>query len=239
MDCSTSSVVGLSSPSTVTDGASNVTGTCGTTGYTGTVTLSCGTGTGILSASPSICACDTGAGYSLVGGVCISTCSYNVTGVSPTTGTVTGSSGFLTCTSNATNHYVSSYAYTCSGGAAITGTCACATGYSGAGCSTCDSANGYTSGGGGTSVLGCSVPAGSGPTLTVVAQGTTSTACDSSGYAGTLSYTCSTVGVPIAIGTPCIQTCTITPPTVTADTSVSGSTIYKFVYLDNYIQMGK
>jgi len=49
MDCSTSSVVGLSSPSTVSDGASGVTGTCGTTGYTGTVTLSCGSGTGIIS----------------------------------------------------------------------------------------------------------------------------------------------------------------------------------------------
>ncbi|MES2961012.1 MAG: prepilin-type N-terminal cleavage/methylation domain-containing protein [Pseudomonadota bacterium] len=68
MDCSTASVVGLSSPSIVTQGASGVTGTCGT-GYVGTVTLGCSAGTLVLSASPTMCACDTG--YYLLGGVCV------------------------------------------------------------------------------------------------------------------------------------------------------------------------
>ena len=87
MDCSTSSIVGLFSPATVADGASNVTGTSGATGYAGTVTLSCGAGTGQISASSS-CGCDTPSGYSPSGGVCISNCNYTVTGGSPSAGTV-------------------------------------------------------------------------------------------------------------------------------------------------------
>ncbi|MES2962102.1 MAG: LamG-like jellyroll fold domain-containing protein, partial [Pseudomonadota bacterium] len=138
MDCSTASVTGLSSPSTVSDGASGVSGTCGTTGYTGTVTLGCPAGTGVLSASPTICGCDTFGGYSSSGGVCIADCSYTLTGGSPTTGTVSAGTAILNC--NTASHYSSSgYTYTCSGGAAITATCACATGYTGSGCSTCDS----------------------------------------------------------------------------------------------------
>jgi hypothetical protein len=203
MNCSTASVVGLSSPSTVVDGTST-TGTCGVTGYSGTVALSCGSGTGVLSASPSMCGC--AAGYSLLGGVCTPTCSYAVTGGSPSTGSVTSGSGIINC-NTASNYSSSGYAYTCSGGTAITGTCACATGYTGAGCSACDAANGYMSSGG-ACVPTCTIPLGSGTTLTRVALGTTSTVCNSSGYAGTLTYTCSTGGSPISVVTTCLQTCT-------------------------------
>ena len=142
MGCSTSNVVGLSSPSIVADGAS-ITGTCATTGYSGTVNLSCGSGTGVLSATPSMCGCDSGAGYSLSGGVCVRNCNYNVTGASPATGTVQSGSGIITC--NTANNYSSNgFAYNCSGGTAITGTCDCEAGYTGTGCSTCDADNGYT-----------------------------------------------------------------------------------------------
>ena len=224
MDCSTSSIVGVSSPSTVSDGTS-ATGTCGVTGYTGTVALTCGSGTRVLSASPSMCACNTAAGYSLSGGVCASVCSYTVTGGSPSTGTVTGS-GTIPC--DTASNYTGSYSYTCSGGAAITGSCnTCATGYvySGGNCSSCDTANGYISSGG-SCVLGCTIPTGSGTTTTVVAQGTTSTSCNSSGYVGTLTYTCSAGGSPISVATPCTQICT--GGNTIDSTTVSGSIIHIF-----------
>ncbi|MES2961083.1 MAG: hypothetical protein V4694_01735 [Pseudomonadota bacterium] len=207
MDCSTASVTGLSSPSTVSDGASGVTGTCGTTGYAGTVTLGCSSGTGVLSASPTICGCDTFGGYSSSGGVCIADCSYTLTGGSPTTGTVSAGTAILNC--NTASHYSSSgYTYTCSGGAAITATCACATGYTESGCSTCDSANNYISSGGGTCALGCTIPTGSGTSTTLVAVGSTSVTCDSAGFTGNLTYTCSSGGSAIAVGTACSATST-------------------------------
>ena len=197
-DCSTSSVVGLSSPSTVTDGASNVTGTCGVTGYSGTVNLSCASGTGQLTASPNICGCNTAAGYSLSGGVCIANCNYTVTGGNPSTGTVPSGQSTIPC---ASNYSSSGFAYNCSGGAPITGTCACATGRTGVGCTACDAANGYVDNGG-TCVLGCSVPAGSGTTQTLVAPGSTSLTCDSVGFSGNLTYTCSG-GSPILVSSAC------------------------------------
>lgn len=207
MNCSTASVTGLTSPSTVSDGASGVTGTCGATGYDGTVTLSCPAGTGNISASPTICGCNTAAGYYLSNGVCISSCNYTLTGGSPTSGTVSVGSGTLSC--DTTNHYSSSgYSYTCSGGSPITATCACATGYTGAGCSTCDFVNKYISGGGGTCVLGCTIPAGSGTSTTLVAAGSTSVACDSAGFSGNLTYTCSGGGLPITVGTACVASST-------------------------------
>ena len=190
MDCSTSSVVGLSSPSTVSDGASNVTGTCGVTGYSGTVTLSCGSGTGVLTSSPSMCGCNSGAGYSLSGGVCISNCSYTVTGGSPSTGTVSSGSGIINC--NTGSHYSSSgYAYTCSGGTSITGTCSCATGYTGAGCSTCDTANGYASDGSGGCGLQCTITGVNGIISgTKVNANSTTLSCNASGASGSITYTC-------------------------------------------------
>ena len=190
MDCSTSSVVGLSSPSTVSAGASNVTGTCGVTGYSGTVTLSCGSGTGVLTSSPSMCGCNSGAGYSLSGGVCISNCSYTVTGGSPSTGTVSSGSGIINC--NTGSHYSSSgYAYTCSGGTSITGTCSCATGYTGDGCSTCDTANGYASDGSGGCGLQCTITGVSGIINgTKVNANSTTLSCNASGASGSITYTC-------------------------------------------------
>ena len=233
MDCSTSNVVGLSSPSTVADGTST-TGTCATAGYSGTVSLSCGSGTGILSASPSMCGCNSGAGYSLSGGVCIQNCNYSVTGANPATGTVPSGSGTITC-NTASNYSSNGFAYNCSGGTAITGTCACATGYTGANCSTCDAANNYISGAGGTCTLGCRIPAGNGTTTTLVATGTAQqTACNSSGYSGTMTYSCSTPGSNVTISTACGQDCTATGGVTADKTTVSGSTIFKFTTVGNY-----
>ena len=226
MDCSTASVVGLSSPSTVADGTST-TGTCGATGYAGTVALSCSAGTGVLSASPSMCGCNSGAGYSLSGGVCISNCSYNVTGGSPSTGTVASGSGIINC-NTASNYSSSGFAYNCSGGTSITGTCACATGYTGANCSTCDTANNYVAGGGGTCVLGCTIPSGSGTTTTLVAPSTTTATCNSSGYSGTMTFSCNP-GNAVNITTPCAtvqQTCT--GGNTIDTTTVPGSVIHIF-----------
>ncbi len=207
MDCSTASVVGLSSPSTVADGTST-TGTCGATGYAGTVALSCSAGTGVLSAYPSMCGCNTAAGYYLSGGVCIvSSCSYNVTGGSPSTGTVSAGPVSITC--NTANNYSSTpFTATCSGGAAITGACACATGYTGANCSTCDTANNYISSGG-SCILGCAVPTGSGVTTTGVAVGNNVTIpCNSSGYSGNYTYSCNSSGV-LSVVTACpVPPCT-------------------------------
>ncbi len=63
------------------------------------------------------------------------TCNYAVTGGSPSTGTVSSGSGKINC--DTANHYSSAgYSYICSNSTLISGTCACAAGYSGAGCST-------------------------------------------------------------------------------------------------------
>ena len=232
MDCNTSGVVGLSSPSTVADGATNVVGTCGVTGYAGNVTLSCGSGTGVLSASPSMCGCDDVAGYSLSGGVCISNCSYTVTGGSPSTGTVSAGPVSITC--DTANHYSSTpFTATCSGGAAITGTCSCATGYvySGGNCNSCDTNNGYIPGGGGTCVLGCTVPANKGVTGTsTVNVGSSTLTCNdtANNYTGIMSYTCGSDRTFVID-----KSCKIISPNCTGNTpdttTVPGQVIHQFL----------
>ena len=233
MDCATSGIAGLSSPSTVSDGASNVTGTCGVTGYSGTLTLSCSNGN--LTKTPSTgCGCDGTNGYSPSGGVCISSCSYTVTGGSPSTGTVAAGPVSITC--NTANNYSSTpFTATCSGGSSITGTCACATGYvySGGNCNSCDTANDYMPGGGGTCVLGCTIPAGSGTTTTLVAPSTTTATCNSAGYSGTMIFSC-TPGNAVSITTPCVQSCTASGGVTADTTTVSGSTIFKFTAVGDY-----
>ena len=82
MDCSTSSIAGVSSPATVTDGQSGVTATCGLTGYVGNITIGCSLGN--ISQSGN-CGCDTANGYSLSGGVCVKQCSVSVNGSNATT----------------------------------------------------------------------------------------------------------------------------------------------------------
>lgn len=77
MDCSTASISGISSPSTVTDGQTEVTATCGATGYFGTITVGCPAGTGVITKSGD-CSCDTASGYALSGGLCLRQC--NITG---------------------------------------------------------------------------------------------------------------------------------------------------------------
>jgi hypothetical protein len=51
-------------------------------------------------------------------------------------------------------------------------------------------------------VLGCTIPAGSGTSTTLVAAGSTSVTCDSVGFSGNLTYTCSG-GSAIVVATAC------------------------------------
>lgn len=219
-DCSTSSLGGVTSPSTIVDGASGVTATCGATGYSGTITVSCSLG----NISPSAnCSCDTANGYSLVGGVCVKQCSVSVNGSS----TTTVSAGVTQVACNAGGNYSTNpFTFSACNGAAISGSCSCVTGYTGATCSSCDTANNYQMISG-TCQKGCIVPAGSGTTKTAVAAGSTSTSCDVTG-SGTLQYTCDNSGV-FYVTAECPQPCTITGAGNTTDnTTIPGKVIHKF-----------
>lgn len=230
MDCSTSSIVGVSSPSTITDGASGVSATCGATGYAGTITLGCSLGNISKSAD---CACDTANGYSLSGGACVKQCSVSVNG--STTTTVAFGVTQVACNAGG-NYSTTPFTFAACDGTARSGSCSCVTGYTGSTCSTCDTANGYQMDGG-VCKQGCVVPAGSGTTKTFVLAGSTSTPCDSSGYSGTLQYTCGSSGnfnVTTACNPPL---CTVVtgPVAVTADTTtVASDVIYKFTTVGTY-----
>jgi prepilin-type N-terminal cleavage/methylation domain-containing protein len=210
MDCVTSAIAGLTSPSVVSDGASNVTGTCGGTGYAaGTVTLSCSNGS--LTSTPSTgCACDTGY-ISGSGGSCVSpsNCTVSVVGVTTPASVNHGTSGNLTC--GATG-YTGTVAYTCNNGSLnLTGSCACVTGYAGSTCSTCDT--GYVAGGGGTCVpVTCTIDAASGfAAKTGLAYASTATTISSPcqiGYTGSPTYTCTASGDATVSGTCNAITCT-------------------------------
>lgn len=105
--CSTSSIYGVTSPTTVADGQSGVTATCGQNGYSGTITVGC-SGGGITRSGN--CACDSN--YVDSSGTCVPevSCAFNsVTGV--TNGTsVSSTSGTQPC--NAAN-FNDSIGYTC------------------------------------------------------------------------------------------------------------------------------
>ncbi len=220
MDCVTSAIAGLTSPSVVSDGASNVTGTCGGTGYAaGTVTLSCSNGS--LTSTPSTgCACDTGY-ISGSGGSCVSpsNCTVSVAGVTTPASVNHGTSGNLTC--GATG-YTGTVAYTCNNGSLnLTGSCACVTGYAGSTCSTCDT--GYVAGGGGTCVpVTCKIDAASGfAAKTGLAYASTATAISSpcqTGYTGSPTYTCTASGAATVSGT-----CDINPWSLKSTTAKGGS----------------
>ena len=220
MDCATSSVAGVSSPSTVADGATGITGTCGVTGYTGTVTLSCSNG--ILTPSGS-CGCNTGSGYILSGGLCISSCPVNVAGVSSTTSVGTGT-GTLTC--DLPHYNNASIGYTCASGTLTpAASCTCATGYTGNGCNTCDTGNNYASDGSGGCTLQCTINGVTGITAgTKVNSGTTSRQCNATNYGGTINYTCNGT-ILGSVTNNCIQICS---GGVIDQTSVPGSYIHTF-----------
>ena len=127
--CSTTSVTGVSTPTTVAHLASGSL-TCNATGYTGSVTYTCSNGT----LTPTG-ACTCASGYTMTGGVCVSS------GTSCTGGTITTPSGLKvhTFTSNGT--------FTCT---AVSGTAkVLVVGGGGAGGSAQESGAGGGGGGGG------------------------------------------------------------------------------------------
>lgn len=232
--CNGVTVTGVSAPVTLTSGQSDST-SCNVSHFTGTAAYSCNNGSLNVTTQCNCSAgysgagcstCDSGNGYTSDGnGNCVKQCTYNVTGATPSTGTVIAASGTLTC--NTASHYSSAgYPYTCVNGAAINGTCPCATGYTGSGCSTCDSANGYSSDGNGNCVGQCNVPAITGVSAIKAPQSAGGTLpCGASGYSGSISYTCDS-NLNFSYTGSCNQACT----GGTIDyTSTPGSPIHKFL----------
>lgn len=195
MDCSTSSRVGISTPSTIADGQT-VSATCGQSGYNGTtVSLTCSGG------NISGTACGCALGYNQVGSACIQQCSVNVNGSNVTS----VSSGVTQVACNAGGNYSTTpFTFSACVGSPISGSCSCNTGYSGSTCNGCDTSNGYQPFGG-ICYKACAVPAGSGTTLAYVQSGTTSTSCNGTNYTGTMQYTCNNSGT-LSITTPCQST---------------------------------
>ena len=220
MDCSTASRVGISTPSTITDGQTT-TATCGQTGYNGTnVSLTCTSG----SLSGTACGCDTGNNYTPSGGICVRQCNVSVAGSSVTT--VTSGTTQVAC--DAGGHYgTTPFTFSACTGLPITGTCACATGYNGTNCNGCDTANNYVPSGG-NCVPGCNVTASNGvasPTTVVVGSSTLTCNDTANGYSGNMAYTCASNGT-FTINTPCtVQKCT---GGSTTQYTVAGSTIHVF-----------
>ncbi len=179
MDCSTSSFAGISSPSSVTDGQT-VTATCGQLGFGGTTSVTCANGN--LSGS----ACSCASGYTLSGGACVAQCAVSIAGVSSTTPVGIGS-GTLTC--NATHYNGATINYTCASGTLTpSGSCACATGYTGSSCSTCDT--GYTASGS-DCISQCAVSVAGVTSTAPVGAGSGTLTCNATNYNGsTINYTC-------------------------------------------------
>jgi len=156
------------------------------------------------------------------GGVC-SPCQVNVVGSSDVSQKEEGSSGVINCDQTG---YAGSIAYFCVNGAAISGTCSCATGYA-LNSGTCQ-------------LQTCSVSvAGSSDTTTrTYGQDSTSNpiTCDQTGYTGVFSYTCTGSAITGTCGCnttthnldggTCKQKCTITGQSgIVNNTTVnSGST---------------
>ncbi len=131
-------------------------------------------------------------------------CSISVEGI--TTASVSSTSTPTTLNCDSANHYSGSISYTCDNGTpSVTGTCTCATGYSGTGCSSC--ASGYLTSGS-SCVLGatCTVSASGITTESGIAHGATGTIACGSGYFGSgISYNCNN-GSSNQTGS-CSQTC--------------------------------
>ena len=186
MDCSTSLRAGISAPSSITDGAT-VSATCGLTGYNGiTVSLTC------LGGNISGTACGCAVGYNPVGGACVQQCSVSVSGSNVTS----VGSGVTQVACNAGGNYSTTpFTFLACSGSAISGSCACITGYAGVGCSGCDLANDYNIPSGDTVCRHkCTINGVTGITNgTKVDYAATSKpfTCNSGAYNGsTINYTC-------------------------------------------------
>ena len=211
------SVAGLVASVSTTSSSTSI--ACNQTNYSGSVNYTCVNGTASVSGS------------------CTAAppCSVTPTGVSAAITAASGSTGSGTCD---VAHYTGTASFSCSSGTpTYISQCTCATGYTGAGCSACDTGSGYQLVSGSCQKT-CTIPASSGTSTTWVAQGSTTTACNSSGYVGNLIYTCTTGGAPISITTPCAPvtvTCSATDPSgnTIASTTVAGKTIYQFKTIGN------
>jgi hypothetical protein len=129
-DCYTSSINGVTSPSVVTDGQTNITATCGAAGYSGAITVSCPAGTGVIAKSGN-CGCDTVGGYSPVGDTCVAQCAFSgsnsIVGILTSTTPATPGTG-LTQSCNALNFKTTdSISFDCIAGSITnaSGSCTC------------------------------------------------------------------------------------------------------------------
>lgn len=171
---------GMPSGQTVAHLASNVSINC-KSGYVGSMNFSC-----------------YDASLTINSGACYQNCTVpTIAGVTATTATHSTSTDprYLTCNAS---HYsnANSISYTCNNGTFnYTGTCGCATGYLGDGCSTCDTANGYIASGS-NCVLGAScslnvIPGASSAGSLLHSTTATTITCGATGYNGAqISRTC-------------------------------------------------
>ena len=187
-DLSTCSVAVTGSLTTSVSSGTTSTIPCNATGYSGTVSYTCTNGS--LSTSGS---CSCASGYSASGGSCQANCS--VTGIAGVTNT-TVNNGSSTLTCNQSN-FTGSISYTCSNGTFTpSGSCSCAAG--------------YTLSGGTCNAITCSFSGTAGVTNGTSVNYTTSTLtqnCNASGYAGTVSYTCTGSGTLSVSANNCIVGC--------------------------------
>ncbi len=197
------SVAGLVASVSPTSSSTSI--ACNQTNYSGSVNYTCVNGTASVSGS------------------CTAAppCSVTPTGVSAAITAASGSTGSGTCD---VAHYTGTASFSCNSGTpTYISQCTCAMGYTGAGCSACDTGSGYQLVSGSCQKT-CSVTAGSGTSTTWVAQGSGSVTCDSSGYSGSLAYSCASNGT-LTVNTPCAQSCT----GGTIDTTtIPGSVLHKF-----------
>jgi prepilin-type N-terminal cleavage/methylation domain-containing protein len=217
MTCYTSSFAGLSSPSSIADGAT-IDATCGQSGFDGNNrSLTCSGGS--ISGS----ACDCASGYTKIGSTCIRQCSITPEGVSSLMVAIEGSSASSSCN---VDHYTGAAAFTCTSGSPVySSVCSCATGYTGSGCSGCDtgySLNATT----GACELKCSssLPTGiAGP----LNAGTSLTQACGAGYSGSITYNCSNGSFSLVSGS-----CSVLPSDCTGGvintTAFSGYAIHVF-----------
>ncbi len=192
MDCSVSSINGVTSPTTVADGQTNVNATCGATGYSGNITVSCLAGTGVITKSGN-CPCDTANGYVASGDACV-LASCSITGVSglndktnlPYSATATAIPN--TPTSACASGYLGSPTYTCTstGAATIVDNCAAIT------CSI-------------TGVTGFNDKTNLPYAATATAIPNAPTTACASGYTGSPTYTCTSSGAANINSSQCVS----------------------------------
>ncbi|MBP7710585.1 MAG: hypothetical protein KA100_05915, partial [Rickettsiales bacterium] len=191
MDCSTASINGVTSPTTVLDGQTGVVATCGATGYKDSITVSCPAGTGSITKSGN-CPCNDSLGYSAVGDACIPQCSFaltSITGILTTTANVGAGTGLTENCNGPHFKGTDQITFDCIGGTItnVSGSCTCQTGFNLLG-TTCDP-------------ISCSIAGVSDLNDQTVPYAASTTAIPNSptvackdGYTGSPTYTCTSTG---------------------------------------------